>query len=112
VQIEVVLRNLLANAIDAASATGDGRVVVRAGVDHAHLLVQVHDNGPGIDAARLRTLFEPGHSDKPGGMGLGLSLCRAIVEAHGGRLWAEDGPHGLLRFTLPLDLPEGLPHAS
>ena len=111
VQIAVVLRNLIANAIDAASARHDGRVVVRAGVDGNQLLVQVQDNGPGVDASRLQTLFEPGSSDKPGGMGLGLSLCRAIVEAHGGRLWAQEGPFGLFRFTLPLETPEDATHA-
>jgi signal transduction histidine kinase len=48
-------------------------------------------------------LFESGPSDKPGGMGLGLSICRSIVDARGGRLWAEPGPGGLFRVTLPLE---------
>jgi len=107
VQIAVVLRNLVANAIDAASASGGGgRVTVRARTDGDDLLVQVRDSGPGVDSARLQTLFEPGVSTKPGGMGVGLSFCRAIVEAHGGRLWAQSGPYGLFCFTLPLRTPE------
>lgn len=103
VQIAVVLRNLIENAIDAASATKPGSLVmVRVSVANGELLVEVRDNGPGIDTARLQTLFEAGPSDKPSGMGVGLSICRAIVEAHGGRLWAEPGTGGSFRFTLPV----------
>jgi signal transduction histidine kinase len=65
----------------------------------------VRDNGKGIEPARLQSLFEPGNSDKPGGMGVGLSICRAIVEAHGGRLWAEPGPNGRFCLTLPFESP-------
>ena len=108
VQVAVVLRNLLDNALDAVAPQGAlGEVVVHAVVhDHA-VKVDVIDNGPGLPPARLAELFEPGGSDKPGGMGVGLSICRALAEAHGGALWAEPGPGGHFCFTLPID-----PHPS
>lgn len=103
VQIAVVLRNLIANALDAASAQGGGGVVtLLATRGPAGLLLEVKDSGAGIDAARLQALFEPGPSAKPGGMGVGLSICRAIVEAHGGALWALSAGSGHLCMSLPL----------
>lgn len=101
VQFSLVLRNLLTNALDAAGE--GGRVSARWRVDAGELRLEVDDSGPGIDATRMDSLFDPGPSDKPGGMGVGLSISRAIVEAHGGRLWAEPGPGGRLRLALPLD---------
>ena len=103
VQIGVVLRNLISNAIDAAASNGGaGRVVVGARRDEGELLVEVLDNGPGLAPARLASLFDAAPSEKPGGMGVGLSLCRAILDAHGGRLWAAAGPGGRFSFSLPL----------
>jgi two-component system, LuxR family, sensor kinase FixL len=103
-QVGVLLRNLLANAIEsAAAATQPGRVVVRATRDGPNLLVEVADSGPGIEAARLQTLFDAAPSGKSGGMGVGLNICRAIVLAHGGTVWAQPGPGGRLFFTLPTD---------
>lgn len=101
VQIGVVLRNLLANAMEAAGA--DGRVEIRASVSDRFARIDVLDSGPGVDAARLQQLFEPGHSDKPAGMGIGLSICRAIVEAHGGRLTVVSGSSGIFRLELPIE---------
>ncbi len=104
VQIGVVLRNLLANALDAAShAAQAGQVQVAARLEGSFLRIDVTDNGAGVDPARLATLFEPGPSDKPGAMGVGLSICRAIVEAHGGRLWVQPAKGGCFCFTIPLD---------
>lgn len=103
VQIGIVLRNLIDNALHAAAgAAGPARVELRAGTSGAQLLVEVLDSGPGPDAARLPQLFEGGGSDKPGGMGIGLGICRAIVEAHGGRLWARTEGRGHFCFTLPV----------
>ena len=103
-QIGVVLRNLVANAIEsAAGAPGDKRVSVRAGLDGGILRVEVLDSGPGVQASRLATLFDAAPSTKPGGLGVGLSICRAIMEAHGGKLWAEPGPGGHFFFTLPIE---------
>jgi signal transduction histidine kinase len=106
VQIALVVRNLVANALDAASGASERHVRVRARARGGALLIEVVDSGPGVTTARLQSLFEPGTSDKPGGMGVGLSICRAIVEAHGGALWVEAGPAGHFCFTLPLGEPD------
>lgn len=103
VQIGIVLRNLIDNGLHAAAgAAGPGWVEVSAGRADDHLLIEVRDSGPGIEAARLPQLFEAGGTDKPGGMGIGLGICRAIVEAHGGRLWVPAAGRGHFCFTLPL----------
>lgn len=104
VQIQVVLRNLMVNAIDAATARGEpGEVVVRVGATASELVVEVLDSGSGVTPSQALSVFEPGASTKVGGMGVGLGICRAIVEAHGGRLWAQAGPAGHFCFTLALD---------
>jgi signal transduction histidine kinase len=64
--------------------------------------VTVLDSGPGLGSEDVDRVFEGHRSDKPGGMGVGLAISRSIVEAHGGRLWAEAGPGGRFHFTLPL----------
>jgi two-component system sensor kinase FixL len=71
--------------------------------------VAVSDTGPGLAPEVAGRLFESFVSTKPGGMGMGLSICRRIVEAHGGRLWAEPNPDGgtVFRFTLPAAPLEG-----
>jgi signal transduction histidine kinase len=105
VQIGVVARNLLANAIDAVSASGEagGRIEVRVEAPDAEtLLVTVIDTGAGVPREAQEAYFDLFHSTKSEGMGLGLAISRAIVEAHGGRLWAESRPRGgVFRFTLP-----------
>ena len=103
VQISVVLRNLVANAIEAASdGPGDaGSVVVSAAAHGESVVVSITDNGSGLSAEKARAVFDAAASSKPGGMGIGLSISRAIVEAHGGRLWSEPGAGGTFRFTLP-----------
>ncbi len=65
--------------------------------------VAVRDSGPGLDPAKLKRLFEAFYTTKPGGLGMGLSICRSIIEAHGGRLWAEaNEPRGaIFQFTVP-----------
>jgi two-component system, LuxR family, sensor kinase FixL len=106
VQIEVVLRNLVSNALDAAAeGTGGGaaQVTIGANARGGQLVVEVIDSGHGIAAEELPHLFDTRRpSSKPGGMGLGLAISRAIVEAHEGRLWAEPGPGGRFFFSLPL----------
>ena len=103
-QIEVVLRNLVANAFDALASTPAPRNVA---IDMRHdggrfVVVTVRDNGPGIAPAAKERLFEPFATTRAAGMGMGLAIGRAIVEAHGGTLWAQDGPGGVFRFTLPV----------
>ena len=65
--------------------------------------VSISDTGPGLPEHVRQRIFQPFVTTKPEGMGVGLSICRQIVQAHGGLLWAEDGPHGgtVFRFTLP-----------
>lgn len=104
VQIEVVLRNLVSNALDAAaeSAATDASVGIHAAVRAGELVVSVRDTGEGVSASQLHGLFESRPSAKPGGMGIGLAISRSIVEAHGGKLWAQSGPGGQFFFTLPV----------
>lgn len=67
------------------------------------ILVAVHDSGPGVDPEHLKHVFEPFYTTKNSGLGMGLSICRSIIDAHGGRLWADtDAPRGAaFQFTLP-----------
>jgi signal transduction histidine kinase len=68
------------------------------------VLVSVEDSGPGIDATNAQRIFEPAFTTKTHGMGLGLAICRSIVEEHGGRIWwcANPGGGSIFRFALPL----------
>jgi PAS domain S-box-containing protein len=108
VQLQQVILNLVINAIDALSGV-DNRpreLVVGSGRgDSKNVVVEVRDSGPGIDPANLNRLFDSFYTTKPDGMGMGLSISRSIVEAHGGRLWATPNePHGaVFRFTLPVN---------
>jgi PAS domain S-box-containing protein len=107
VQIEQVVQNLLVNALEAMPERGDvpHRIEVRMQMrDASTVAVAVRDNGVGIDPASRAHIFEPFHSTKSQGMGLGLALSRSIVERHGGRLWAEANPDGgeTFWFTLPV----------
>lgn len=104
-QIELVLRNLLANAYDVVQGLplGQRRVTLSvAALDGGRLCLSVQDSGPGVSGSVAARLFEPFVSSKASGLGLGLVLSRAIIEAHGGKLWAEVGTCGLFRFMLPL----------
>ncbi|MDY7101036.1 MAG: HAMP domain-containing sensor histidine kinase [Actinomycetota bacterium] len=108
-----VMRNLVDNAIRHAPA--GSRVVVRVtdvgARDTDCALVEVLDRGPGFDAALLATAFDrfvradPSRNRDTGGAGLGLAIARGVVEAHGGRIWAEAGPGGRVCFRLPSDRP-------
>lgn len=106
VQIEVVLRNLVLNALDAVSMQQEGErlVAVEAEVSSpGWACITVTDSGAGLTRAGEAGLFEPFHTTKANGMGLGLAISRAIAEAHGGSLVAEIGPGGLFRLRLPLE---------
>ncbi len=69
------------------------------------MLVTVQDSGPGLDLASVDFLFEPFYTTKPAGMGVGLAICRSIIEAHGGRLWANTSQQrgAAFHFTVPLE---------
>ncbi len=104
-QIQQVLLNLMKNAVDAGrelpAERKDIRVTIRK-VDK-RLQIEVADRGVGLDAEQRTHLFEPFFTTKPDGLGLGLPICKTIVEAHGGRLWAEPNPEGPgMRFCFSL----------
>jgi len=108
VGLQQVLLNLTLNAMEAMSGMSEGPRELRietAKTDAGDILVAVRDSGPGLAPAIQKNLFKAFHTTKPNGLGLGLSICRSIVEAHGGRLWATDNtPHGaIFQFTLPHD---------
>lgn len=112
VQIQQVLLNLITNAIDAVSASPPDRprrlkVKVQSSTPDG-VQVAVEDSGPGIAPQDMERVFEPFITTKDGGMGLGLSICRSIVEAHGGRLWVSPGDSEgtVFRFTLPVHEPD------
>jgi PAS domain S-box-containing protein len=105
IQIQQVLINLVRNSIQAMEGQPLRRVTIssRRTADGT-VEIGVADTGPGLSAEVQQELFSPFHSDKPGGMGIGLSISRTIVEAHGGKIWAENGDAGgaIFRFTLPM----------
>jgi signal transduction histidine kinase len=101
-----VILNLVINAIQAMSGLTEGIRKLHISTESAGekgVCVAVRDTGPGLSAENLRHLFEPFYTTKPSGMGMGLSICRSIIELHGGRLWATGlHPHGaLFQFTVP-----------
>ena len=104
-QIQQVLLNLLKNAIDAGRDLPAQRqdILLRIETVDKRLLVQVIDQGCALTADDLGHLFEPFFTTKPDGLGLGLPICKTIIEAHGGRLWAELNPQGPgMRFSFSL----------
>jgi signal transduction histidine kinase len=109
VQLQQVMLNLIVNAIQAMSGIGEGPRELQISIDavpsEGGVCVAVRDTGPGLSPESLSRLFEPFYTTKPDGMGMGLSICRSIIEAHGGRLWATRcEPRGaLFRFTIPAD---------
>lgn len=104
VQVQQVLVNLLRNAVEAMEASQVRDVTISSHGEGAVVRIAVADTGHGIDPALAPRLFQAFASGKGSGMGLGLSICRTIVEAHGGRIWAEPGAEGgtIFNFTLPL----------
>jgi signal transduction histidine kinase len=107
VQLQQVMLNLIINAIEAMTGISDGsrKLLIGTRKDASGgVLVTVQDSGPGLSPDSLDRLFDAFYTTKPGGMGMGLSICRSIVEAHGGRLWtaSHDGPGATFQFTLPI----------
>jgi signal transduction histidine kinase len=85
---------------------GPRELLIRTGtIESSGVLVAVQDSGPGLEAAMLERVFESFYTTKPTGLGLGLSICRSIIEAHGGRLWASTNQRrgATFQFTLPRD---------
>jgi signal transduction histidine kinase len=113
VQLQQVLINLLMNAIQAMGGCRPGQAVLtvqtqRSTDGDGALQVSVSDSGPGIPASAVPRLFEAFYSTKEDGMGMGLPICRSIIETHGGRIWvkpaAPDSPvaGATILFTLPV----------
>ncbi len=114
VQLQQVLINLVLNATDAvADLPADRRIVTVRAACHVNggFEFAVSDLGPGIESSKLGRLFEPFVTTKPSGMGIGLSISRTIVEAHGGRIWAENNSRegATFRFTLPMATEDASP---
>jgi PAS domain S-box-containing protein len=105
VQLQQVVLNLLLNALEAMGSTEAGarELLISTEQDHRGVVVAVRDSGPGLDPSHLERVFDAFYTTKASGMGMGLSICRSIIEAHGGRLWAEaNEPRGAtFQFALP-----------
>lgn len=111
IQIEQVVFNLVRNAVEAMADTPRRSVTIATNLrSYDTIEVSVADTGPGLAPDIRAKLFEPFITSKPSGLGIGLSICRVIVEAHGGELYAQDNPGGgtVFRFTLPRQLPAAL----
>jgi signal transduction histidine kinase len=98
--------NLILNAVEAMGAieAGPRELLISTEQTQANgVLVAVRDSGPGIDPENLERVFEAFYTTKSSGVGMGLSICRSIIEAHGGRLWADanDARGAVFQFTLP-----------
>jgi signal transduction histidine kinase len=119
IQLQQMILNLVINGIDAIGGCeyGERKIVGRTGlVDDASAEVAIEDSGPGIPPDKVEQIFEPFFTTKAGGMGMGLSIARTIVESHRGRIWAENrrGGGAMFRFSVPLATrePHGMPANS
>jgi len=113
IQIQQVLLNLIRNAVEAMAGSARRALSITAVQANEMVEISVRDSGPGLPAAVKERLFEPFFTTKAAGMGVGLSVCRTIVEAHGGTLCAEDGVDGGMVFRLTVPRPaDGAPVAA
>jgi PAS domain S-box-containing protein len=106
IQLQQVILNLIINAIEAMSGVAENprELLIGSAKDEPRgVRVAVRDSGPGLDPESLNHIFTAFYTTKPQGMGMGLAICRSIIEAHSGRLWASpnDGPGATFQFTLP-----------
>jgi PAS domain S-box-containing protein len=107
IQLQQVIVNLIINAIEAMGGVvkGSRALLISTGQEASGgVLASVRDSGPGLDVEGVDHLFDAFYTTKPGGMGMGLSICRSIIEAHRGRIWASRnvGPGATFQFTLPV----------
>jgi signal transduction histidine kinase len=113
VQLQQVILNLIANAIEAMSTIRDRRrqLAILSANDGSGVRVEVRDCGPGVDPDSAEQLFEPFYTTKADGIGMGLWICRSIIEAHRGRLWVTSNPPqgAAFQFSLPGEAPKQLP---
>jgi signal transduction histidine kinase len=105
VQLQQVVLNLILNGMEAMSIVQDRprELVIRTQRSEGAVCVAVQDTGIGVDPNRGERIFDAFHTTKPGGLGLGLSISRSIVQGHGGRLWAvsNEGPGATFQFWVP-----------
>jgi two-component system sensor kinase FixL len=104
IQIQQVLFNLIRNAVEAMMRSPVRSLTISSEpVPEGFVTVSIEDTGSGIGEELAPQLFQPFITSKQGGMGIGLSICRTIIESHGGRIWFEPGPDAgtIFRFTLP-----------
>lgn len=106
VLLQQVILNLIINALEAMRGVGQGprELLISSARSSDGVLVAVADSGPGLPLEQIERLFETFYTTKPGGLGMGLSICRTIIDRHGGRLWATGNlPRGaLFQFTVPV----------
>ena len=105
IQIQQVILNLVRNAVDAMSNSARRELVVATGLDEAGFVsVTISDTGPGIAPDVMAKLFQPFVTTKENGMGVGLTICQSIVEAHEGKIWGDTNGEGgaTFRFRLPI----------
>jgi signal transduction histidine kinase len=107
IQLQQVLVNLIANAIDSMATKNGERVLsIRSEVHHSrYVMVSVEDTGKGLEPGAVDRIFNPRFTTKTHGMGMGLSICRSIIEAHEGQIWvtADKGRGAIFHFTVPVD---------
>jgi signal transduction histidine kinase len=104
VQLQQVLFNLVSNAIEAMQSAADRKMLIKSELESSgKVQVTVEDSGSGIDPKDIDKIFSSFFTTKIEGMGMGLSICRSIIESHGGRLWAYPGHSrgAVFRFSLP-----------
>jgi len=103
IQVQQVLVNLIRNAVDAMLGSKRRHLAIRTHREGKFVKISVEDSGPGIEESVAEKLFQPFITSKKSGMGVGLSICRTIVEAHGGKIWFEPAARGgtVFHFTLP-----------
>ena len=111
VQLQQVVLNLVLNAVEAMSSVEDGARELSIRTEQSQtngVLIAVRDSGPGIDREHFDRVFDPFYTTKTSGVGMGLAICRSIIAAHRGRLWAEPNrPRGaIFQFTLPAGVEE------
>ena len=110
VQLQQVVLNLVMNAIDAMQSSVPRMLRVQSRLSRPGVIyVAVTDTGKGVEPSRVDQIFKPLFTTKAGGMGMGLSICRSIIEAHGGRVWVTPGAHvgSVFQFELPIDPAKG-----
>jgi signal transduction histidine kinase len=113
VQLQQVLMNLMLNGIEAMRETGGELTIASKGTEHGQLLISVSDSGTGLSVDDTERIFDAFFTTKPQGTGMGLSISRRIVEAHGGRLWASPNPGrgAIFQLTLPGEVTAAWPQA-